>query len=105
VDTTTAPASLALKPGDALPYLTGTVVLDYTPTADRGADTYAYGTVLALAPDDALPYIVWRVIASPHGMPTLDRNGALHLLVLERGDYCSTLAEALDVYRDRGGVA
>lgn len=69
------------------------MVIAYTKIRDRIiGDTYAAWTVICVNKEELHPYVVWTAIARPDGF------------IVESGDYCSTLEDALKAYKKRGGV-
>jgi hypothetical protein len=73
---------------------TNRIVIACTKKADRvPEDSYAYWVAICLKAEAHHPYVVWNVIARPEGFSSVD------------GDYCSTLQEAVTIYKKRGGEA
>ena len=71
---------------------TNRMVIAYTKIRDRiPGDSYASWVAICAKEGEYHPYVVWYVIARPNGFHA------------ETGDYCFTLDEALEVYKNRGG--
>ena len=69
------------------------VVVTCTKRSNRvEGDSYATWVAVCVRQDDLHPYVVWNVIARPNGF------------MRERGDYCQDLSEAIEYYRNRGGL-
>jgi hypothetical protein len=71
---------------------TDRTVIACTKKADRiPDDSYAHWIAICLKAEAHHPYAVWSVVARAEGF------SATH------GDYCSTLEEAVTIYKKRGG--
>jgi len=70
------------------------MVIASTKIFDRvPGDTYATWVAICCKKGEYHPYVVWNVIARPEGFTA------------ESGDYCSTLEQAVTMYKKRGGEA
>ncbi|MEY4332669.1 MAG: hypothetical protein RLZZ196_1407 [Bacteroidota bacterium] len=70
------------------------MVIASTKKTDRvPGDSYATWVAICCKEGEYHPYVVWTVIARPEGFAA------------ETGDYCSTLDEAVTIYKKRGGQA
>jgi hypothetical protein len=68
------------------------MVIAYTKRGDRVVgDCYATWVAICVEETAFHPYAIWNVVARPEGW------------YAESGDYCSTLDEALRLYKKRGG--
>ena len=68
------------------------IVIAYTKLGDRvPGELYARWVTICADKTALHPYVVWTVIARPQGFHA------------ESGDYCSTLEQAVDAYKKRGG--
>ncbi len=73
---------------------TNRMVIVSTKIADRiPGDSYARWITVCHKQAELHPYVVWDVIARPEGFSA------------NNGDYCSTLEQALTIYKKRGGEA
>lgn len=73
---------------------TNRMVIASTKRADTvPGDTYATWITICCKEGEYHPYVVWTVIARPEGFAA------------ESGDYCSTLEQAVTMYKKRGGEA
>lgn len=71
---------------------TNRMVIAYTKKGDRiPGDSYANWVAICAKHGEYHPYVVWYVNATPRGFSATT------------GDYCFTLEEALEVYKNRGG--
>jgi|694.fasta_scaffold05564_2 hypothetical protein len=69
-------------------------VIALTKKADRIVDdSYAHWITICHQDGQLHPYVVWSVVARPDGFSACN------------GDYCSTLQEAVTIYKKRGGEA
>ena len=72
---------------------TNRIVIAKTKLWDRvPGDTYAGWVTICMKDLEYHPYVVWYVYAHPNGF------------FAETGTYCSTLTEAIENYKRRGGV-
>jgi hypothetical protein len=70
-----------------------TTVVTCTKLSNRvEGDSYATWVAIFIREDHLHPYVVWNVIARPNGF------------IRECGDYCESLSEAMEYYRNRGGL-
>jgi hypothetical protein len=80
-----------LQIGDTVGH-TNRIVIESTKKAERiPDDSYAYWVTICHKEGELHPYVVWDVIARPEGFSS------------NNGDYCSTLEQALLIYKKRGG--
>lgn len=71
---------------------TNRTVIAATKKAERiPDDSYAYWVAICYKENEFHPYVVWNVIARPNGF------------VANNGNYCSTLQQAITLYKQRGG--
>ena len=80
-----------LHVGDTVGH-TNRIVLALTKKADRVLDdSYAHWITICHGENELHPYVVWSVVARPQGFEAFT------------GDYCSTLEQAVTIYKKRGG--
>jgi hypothetical protein len=70
------------------------IVIASTKQADRiPDDSYAHWITICHKEGELHPYVVWSVVATRNGFEA------------SNGDYCTTLKEAVTMYKKRGGEA
>jgi len=68
------------------------MVIACTKLADREpGESFAYWVAICVKEDAHHPYVVWTVVARPEGWHA------------QSGEYCTTLDEAITIYKTRGG--
>jgi hypothetical protein len=73
---------------------TNRIVITSTKKADRiPDDSYAHWITICYGENELHPYVVWSVVARPQGFEA------------SNGDYCTTLQQAVTIYKKRGGKA
>jgi hypothetical protein len=73
---------------------TNRIVITSTKKADRiPDDSYAHWITICYGENELHPYVVWTVVARPQGFEA------------SNGDYCTTLEQAVTIYKKRGGEA
>jgi len=73
---------------------TNRIVITSTKKADRiPDDSYAHWITICYGQNELHPYVVWSVVARPQGFEA------------SNGDYCTTLEQAVTIYKKRGGEA
>jgi hypothetical protein len=73
---------------------TNRIVITSTKKADRiPDDSYAHWITICYGENELHPYVVWSVVARPQGFEA------------SNGDYCTTLEQAVTIYKKRGGEA
>lgn len=88
-------ARRAATPPRLLSVVGGHVLVDYTHQADAGGGSYSHGVALFAAPEgESHTHVVW----------TLIYNHEREAFVVESGDYCFSLSQALAAYIRRGGA-